>query len=170
MLRHRICYDFRQQVQCSHPSHPILVNREVSREGKRLTLAQLHFWASKHLWDISSIYSTDCQKPMKQTFHGKLDLTCSWPLAAAWTCFPLSDHQLEGGSQPHWLPRWTSGKESACQCRRQGFYPLDGKIYWRRKGQLTPLSFLCKYSFFFFFWSIISILLSFQRNQYFFSL
>ena len=30
-----------------------------------------------------------------------------------------------------WLPRWLSGKESACQCRRPGFHPWVGKIPWR---------------------------------------
>ena len=42
------------------------------------------------------------------------------------------------------LPRWLSGKESACQCRshrRCGFGPLVGKIPWRRKQQPT-LGFL----------------------------
>ena len=35
------------------------------------------------------------------------------------------------------LPRWLSGKESACQCRRQKrlrFDPWVGKIPWRRNG------------------------------------
>ena len=38
------------------------------------------------------------------------------------------------------LPRWCSGKESACQCRRfgrHGFYPWVRKIPWRRKWQPT---------------------------------
>ena len=35
------------------------------------------------------------------------------------------------------LPRQFSGKESACQCRRCGFYPCVGKIPWRRKWQST---------------------------------
>ena len=41
-----------------------------------------------------------------------------------------------------WLPRWLSGKESACQCRivrRHGFDPSVGKIRWRRKWQRTPV-------------------------------
>ena len=33
----------------------------------------------------------------------------------------------------HELPRWLSGKESACQCRRRGFDPWVGKIPWRRE-------------------------------------
>ena len=39
------------------------------------------------------------------------------------------------------LPRWHSGKGSACQCRRYrrlGFNPWVGKIPWRRKWQSTP--------------------------------
>ena len=37
------------------------------------------------------------------------------------------------------LPRWLSGKESACQCRRRGFNPWLGKIPQRRKWQPTPV-------------------------------
>ena len=38
-------------------------------------------------------------------------------------------------------PSWCSGKESACQCRRQrlGFNPWVGKISWRRKWKPTPI-------------------------------
>ena len=37
------------------------------------------------------------------------------------------------------LPRWLSGKESACQCRRCRFNPWVGEIPWRRKWQPTPV-------------------------------
>ena len=40
------------------------------------------------------------------------------------------------------LPRWRSGKESACQGRKhkgRGFDPCVGKIPRRRKWQLTPI-------------------------------
>ena len=40
------------------------------------------------------------------------------------------------------LPRWHSGKESDCQCRRcrrHRFDPWVGKIIWRRKWQPTPV-------------------------------
>jgi len=37
------------------------------------------------------------------------------------------------------LPRWLSGKESTCQCRRCEFNPWVRKIPWRRKWQLTPV-------------------------------
>ena len=37
------------------------------------------------------------------------------------------------------LPRWLSGKEFTCQCKRQGFDPWVRKILWRRKWQPTPV-------------------------------
>ena len=40
------------------------------------------------------------------------------------------------------IPRWLSGKESACQCRRHkrcGFNPWVGKVPWRRTWQPTPV-------------------------------
>ena len=43
----------------------------------------------------------------------------------------------------HELPKWLSGNESACQCRRHrrhGFNPWVRKIPWRRKWQSTPVS------------------------------
>ena len=61
---------------------------------------------------------------------------------SSWLCFPLlcvriaQVYQMLTG-----LPRWLSGKESACQCRRRrrwGFDPWIGKIPWRRKWQLSP--------------------------------
>ena len=43
------------------------------------------------------------------------------------------------------LPRWLSGKESACHCRRCkrcGFDPWVKKIFWRRIGQALQYSCL----------------------------
>ena len=40
------------------------------------------------------------------------------------------------------LPRWLSGKESTCRCRRcrrHGFNPWVRKIPWRRKWKPTPV-------------------------------
>ena len=40
------------------------------------------------------------------------------------------------------LPRWYSGKESVCQCKRYnrcGFNPWAGKIPWSKKWQPTPV-------------------------------
>ena len=36
------------------------------------------------------------------------------------------------------LPRWLSGKESTCQCRKCGFNPWVGKVPWSRKWQPIP--------------------------------
>ena len=35
------------------------------------------------------------------------------------------------------LPRWLSGKESACQCKRHGFSPWVWTISWNKKWQPT---------------------------------
>ena len=40
------------------------------------------------------------------------------------------------------LPRWLSGKESACRCGRRCFDPWVGKMPWRRKWQPTAVSLL----------------------------
>ena len=37
------------------------------------------------------------------------------------------------------LPRWLSGEEFSCQCRRFRFNPWVMKIPWRRKWQPTPV-------------------------------
>ena len=37
------------------------------------------------------------------------------------------------------LPRWLSGKESACNAGNEAFDPWVGKIPWRRKWLLTPV-------------------------------
>ena len=37
------------------------------------------------------------------------------------------------------FPRWVSGKESTCQCRKCGFDPWVEKIPWRRSWQPTPV-------------------------------
>ena len=65
-------------------------------------------------------------------------------LLAQTTCFSLqlagTFFKLLGGKQPRGLPRGTSDKEPACQCRRlkrKRFDPWLRKISWRR--QPTPI-------------------------------
>ena len=41
-------------------------------------------------------------------------------------------------------PRWSSGKEPTCQCRRCEFHPWVRKMSWRRKWQPTPVFLLGK--------------------------
>ena len=48
-------------------------------------------------------------------------------------------HQELFGAGEGGFPGWPSGKESACQCRRQGFNPWVGKISYRRAWQPTPV-------------------------------
>ena len=48
------------------------------------------------------------------------------------SCMALSTSQ-------YGLPRWLSGKESACQCRRSRFSPWVGKSPWRRKWHPAPI-------------------------------
>ena len=57
--------------------------------------------------------------------------------------FPLKKYFiLENSWFIKGLPRWLSGKESTCQCRRYrrcGFDPKVRKIPWRRKWWPTPV-------------------------------
>ena len=52
-----------------------------------------------------------------------------------WRCLG----EFLGGLVVKGLPRWLSGKESACQCRRCEFDPWVRKIPWRTKWQPTPV-------------------------------
>ena len=65
-----------------------------------------------------------------QNFHSKKSVIQTSPIPAALN----SDFYLYPG-----LPRWLSGKESTCQCRRHEFDPWIRKIPWRRKWQPTPV-------------------------------
>ena len=40
------------------------------------------------------------------------------------------------------LPRWLSGKESACQCRRHKRHPCIKKTPWRKKWQFSSVQSL----------------------------
>ena len=48
-------------------------------------------------------------------------------------------NNLKGNRVYDWLPRWLSGKEFACQCRRCEFDFWVGEISWSRKWQPTPV-------------------------------
>ena len=51
----------------------------------------------------------------------------------------MTEQQQKSDAQE--LPRWLSGKVSACQWRRHKFDPWVRKIPWRRKWQPTPVFF-----------------------------
>ena len=64
-----------------------------------------------------------------------------WSLSH-WTAKEAQMVIIFNSSNVIWLPRWHSGKESACQCKRRKrctFSPWIGKIPWRRKWQLAPV-------------------------------
>ena len=72
----------------------------------------------------SSIILSEVSQKYKEKHH-MLSLTCSYL-------------QI---STPG-LPKWCSGEESTCQCKRWkrcGFDPWVGKIPWRRKWKPTPV-------------------------------
>ena len=62
------------------------------------------------------------------------------PGCSGWLCTlvrnSLISERVSGA--PLGLPRWQSGKESTCQCRRCEFDPWVGKVPWRRAWQHTP--------------------------------
>ena len=88
--------------------------------------------------------SSRCQghwdERIQGTMRTKLDNSSTWPLKLSRIiCFPEPQFYL---SIQWYRPRWHSGKESVCQCRRlkrHRFNTWVGKIPWRRKWQLTPV-------------------------------
>ena len=77
---------------------------------------------------------------------------CDWKQAKLYALQEQRPSFLHPSGKPHGvsrLPRWRSGKENVCQCRkyrRQGFHPWVGKIPWRREWQLASV-FLPKKSY-----------------------
>ena len=57
---------------------------------------------------------------------------------------PISRHILHPSNSHYGLPKWLSGKETSCQCRRWRFNPWVEKIPWRRKWQHIPVFLLGK--------------------------
>ena len=56
-----------------------------------------------------------------------------------WWKISTAATELQCGKTPLRLPRWLSGKESTCQCRRRRFDPWVRKTSWRRKWPPTPV-------------------------------
>ena len=79
-------------------------------------------------------FSTSSSKTCYYLFFLKAILvSLKWYLIVVWACIFVKTNGL---------PRWSSGKESACQCRRWkrcGFDPWFRKIPWSRKCQPTPV-------------------------------
>ena len=55
------------------------------------------------------------------------------------SCMLKTTLEVVLSTHPNGPPRWLSGKEPACQCRRHRFDSWFGKIPQRRKWQPTPV-------------------------------
>ena len=69
---------------------------------------------------------------------------CSWHISIPFNSFrlpQLSERMLYKRNFFFFfnVPRWLSGKESTCLCKRRGFGSWVSKILWRRKWQSTPI-------------------------------
>ena len=60
-------------------------------------------------------------------------------LSIIWSAVKFLKLILMHFSYIYGLPRWLSGKESACQCRRCRFDPWVRKIPWKWKWHPTPV-------------------------------
>ena len=71
--------------------------------------------------------------------YGKASL----PHCKVLLCYKTSRSYFLGTQETWGPPKWFSGKESACQCRRCTRFTFDPwvgkKIPWRRKWQPTPV-------------------------------
>ena len=76
---------------------------------------------------INSRVATNCSP--------EASITGLWPFPSSLT--PSLTYKHLGDYIFLLIPRWFSGKESTCQCRRCRFDPCVRKIPWRRKWQLT---------------------------------
>ena len=99
-----------------------------------------HF--SVHQNHLENLSSTSCSAPL-------LEFLIQWIWRSLRIYLPnkfpgTTDvvHQRSHFEKLYCSPRWCSGKESACQCRRlkRGkFNPWAGKIPWGRKWQPIPV-------------------------------
>ena len=98
----------------------------------RFTLRQFHKWNIR-------------RKDMNNYFGRGMRWEIAWFSIQRWECcvkwwFTVVKLHLY---LDNWifgeLPRWHSGKEFACQCRRCQFDPWVGKIPWSKKWQPTPV-------------------------------
>ena len=99
--------------------------------------------------DLQSLFTWEsCKTPkLHQYIFGTLgrifDLQDLWSPGCVW-CSKFGAQDLFN-KYPQWIwgfPGGSSGKESACQCRRHRFDPWVQKIPWRRKWQPIPVFLL----------------------------
>ena len=99
-------------------------------------------------WLLSLLPSSNVQgppwvDPWLLSWADKLSLTLMLSDIKLWSSAKNNSSMSEVRQMG--LPRWLSGKETACQgsrCRRHEFGSWVGKIPWRRKWQPTPVFLL----------------------------
>ena len=108
----------------------------------KLTIPDTHWWVGRsvsarltaYMWEMGKVsYRTPAS--LQVVDHGTR-LTCFLPPTNAGL------HQFPTSKQEGGLPRWSSGKEFACQrrrCKRHRFSPWVVKIPWRRERLPTPV-------------------------------
>ena len=121
-----------EEPNLKRPMIPLRFISKPAELGTTHGLAQLYLkWGGGGgVWD--------CSAGFKRTLY----------LCALWSLGPLYFHLWSGGNSVHRFPRWYSGKESTCQCRRHKrhrFDPWVRTIPWSRKWQPTPILFLGKF-------------------------
>ena len=88
---------------------------------------------STHLQNIVSFY-LNLRVPRKPNIRKKENQAFPTVLMRK-----VGDHDLWLHTWGEGLPRWLSGKEPTCQCRRPGFDPWVRRIPWRKKRLPTPV-------------------------------
>ena len=102
-----------------------VLKRKEARDDTVRELCELQ----RDMWEESQREGARCQSSM---FPGFL-----YPQGLGWD----SVHLLHIGTILNGLPRWLSGKESACQCRRQEIDPWARKISGGGNG--NPFQYSC---------------------------
>ena len=110
-----------------------MLRLEVELKGKqvRIKAYNLIMWSKRSMeedrrHDKTSTISQSIRK-LKQAASGN-----------AFRHFPPMSEYSQGSPFCR-LPRWVSGKESTCRCRRCVLDPWSQKTPWRRKWQPTPV-------------------------------
>ena len=130
----------------------------ATREGEGLVCVQAwagvdsnkggHSWSSTQVAQWQRIH-LQCRRPGFDPWVQKipwrrerLPTPVFWPREFHRLYSPWGRKESDRTERLSLSPRWLSGKESACHCRRlqiQRFDPWVGKIPWRRKWQPTPV-------------------------------
>ena len=79
---------------------------------------------------------------MVSSFGLKVVGSLDFPGGPKTSSFQCRGCRFDHGQGTKGLPRWLSGREFTCQCkrhRRHVFDPWVGKIPWRREWLLTPI-------------------------------